>query len=243
MRVLLLSAILLILGCASTLAPMPTIQREHGVGERPPLNARVEKSVGEVIYEIYDYTQERVLAAKIAAPINIDVFAAKAAIPIGSLLESYQDGPITSYCTREFALSVTLSGPTSRVCVADKNNDGRFESWKAPEGPPARRAWANLKSQIPFSTEESTNTAIQGFRYELLYQGISGNVVSLLYREFSNDLIRPAFQQDLTYTLEPEGPTEVSFRGTKLRIYSAGNNGISYEVLSGLSPGAGGSKK
>ena len=49
-----------------------------------------------------------------------------------------------------------------------------------------------------------------------------------------NDLARPAFQQDLHYTLEPSGPTEVSFRGARIRILSADNNTIHYELLSGL---------
>ena len=58
--------------------------------------------------------------------------------------------------------------------------------------------------------------------------------MSLLYREYIDDLARPAFQQDLSYTLAAEGPTEVSFRGTRFRILSADNNKIRYELLSGL---------
>jgi len=42
------------------------------------------------------------------------------------------------------------------------------------------------------------------------------------------------FQQDLKYTLADTGPTEIRFRVARLRIASADNNGIKYELLSGL---------
>ena len=228
-----LAACLLILvlsACASTYVPAPVAPRK--VGEEPPLHTRTSRSVGDVVYETYNYQQ--VVAARLKSSVAIDVLAAKAMIPSGSLLESFRDGAVSAYCTRDLALVVSMSGPMSRVCLADMNRNGSFESWKAPQGPLARQMWAKLDHEVPFAPEEDIDAATGGFRYELLYQGISGAVVSLLYREFLDNLARPAFQQDLTYTLEQPGPTEVSFRGTRLRIYGANNNQIEYEVLTGL---------
>lgn len=230
MRPLVLLASLLVLGCASTLAPTPTAHRR--IGEDPLLNSRVQRSVGEVIYQTYNY--EQVMAARLGAPATIDVLGAKATLPTGTLLDQFEEREGVSYCTRDLALHVTLSGPMSRVCLGDSNGNGAFDAWKAPEGPPARRPWGTLRSEVPFTTEEVSGATTQGFRYELLYQGISDQVVSLLYREYINDLARPAFQQDLFYTLSPSGSIEVSFRGTKIRIYSADNNSLDYEILSGL---------
>ena len=73
-----------------------------------------------------------------------------------------------------------------------------------------------------------------GFKYELLYQGLSSGVVSILYREYVDNLARPAFQQDLLYTLQPGAPTEVSFRTVRMTIHSADNNGIGYTITRGL---------
>lgn len=225
--------LLVVAGCATTMAPVSTAERR--VGEEPALLSQVERSVGDVIYATFNY--EKVLAARLTEPVMIDVMAARAAIPAGSTLDAFSDGGVSAYCTKDLALNVTLSGPYSRVCLADSDRNGRFDSWKAPEGPPARMMWAKLKSEAAFSTEDSASAVTEGFRHELLYQGLSGNVIKLLYREFVNDLVRPAFQQELSYTLETSGPTEVSFRGTRLRIYSATNNAIRYEVLAGLQPG------
>ena len=65
---------------------------------------------------------------------------------------------------------------------------------------------------------------------------VAAGVVSLLYREYVDDLVRPAFQQDLTYTLTPGEPTEISFRTTRLVVEHADNAGIRYRVLAGLKP-------
>ena len=229
MKILLFAALLVLIGCASTLSPDLSTTRK--VGQDPPLNIKSEKSVGDVIYETFNY--EQVTGAKLKAPVKIEVLGAQATIPEGSFLESFKDSATSSaYCTRDLALSATFTGPVSRVCLADTDHNGKFDSWKAPAGPEARRNWAKLIKEVPFVIGGETGAVAEGFRHELLYQGIAGSVVNLLYREYLNDLVRPAFQQALSYTLSPSGPTEVSFRGTKLRIHSADNNSIKYEVLS-----------
>jgi hypothetical protein len=222
---------LLLSSCASTAPLVPNVSTK--VGESPRLNEVVERSVGEVIYETYNYQEFE--GAKLSELATVDVLAATWSLPAGEPLQAYVDGSTKIYCTREPALRV-MGKITSRVCLADLDNNQRFDSWKAPQGPPARQKWNKLKNELGFSSGGAMTSTMGGFRYELLYQGISGNIVSLLYREYIDDLVRPAFQQDLSYTLAAEGATEVSFRGTRLRLLSADNNRIRYELLSGLAP-------
>ena len=217
-------------GCASApLAPEPA----RRVGELPPLNEAVEHSVGDAVYETYNYLQ--IDGAKLSEGAMVDVLAASWSLPVNELLQAVQDAEVGKiYCTRGPTLRVMNQAPSSRVCLADRNGDGRLEGWKAPEGPPARRKWGKLKPEVGYVAGGDLTATMGGFRYELLYQGVSGNVLRLLYREYIDDLARPAFQQDLTYTLAENGPTEVSFRGLRLRVHSADNNTIRYERLSGL---------
>jgi len=72
-----------------------------------------------------------------------------------------------------------------------------------------------------------------GFKYELIYQGRDENVVRIAYREYTDNLARPAFSQDLSYTLE-ESITDVRFRDVALTIHEANNNEITYVVESGF---------
>jgi hypothetical protein len=89
-----------------------------------------------------------------------------------------------------------------------------------------------LDRPVPF--ERSEVMVGEGFKSELVYQGVAASALRLLYREYSESLVRPAFQQDLTYTMAEDGPTEVGFRSLRLEVLGADNLGIRYRVLSGL---------
>lgn len=65
---------------------------------------------------------------------------------------------------------------------------------------------------------------------ELLYNGVTGSVVHLSYREFFNDFARAAFSQDLVYDLEKSDV--IGFKGMRIRVHSADNTAIEYEILS-----------
>lgn len=223
---------LLLGGCVS--APPGTPLLTKRVGESPELGVVTQRAVGEVIYETFNYEEWH--GARLAQQLNISVFAASAVVEPSDPLIAVVEAGETVYCTATPVLRVTGQPPLSRVCLADRDGDSAFDNWRAPEGPPIRFKWAPLKGPAPFSTEKAIERSGKGFKYELLYQGIAAGVVSLLYREYVDDLVRPAFQQDLSYTLSPEGPTEISFRGTRIVIEAADNKGIRYRVLTGLLP-------
>ena len=72
------------------------------------------------------------------------------------------------------------------------------------------------------------------------WAGIDGNSLSLSYREFIDSLARPAFQQDVRYTLDADGETEIAFRGACFLVFSASNTSLRYRLVAGLSSRPGG---
>lgn len=84
----------------------------------------------------------------------------------------------------------------------------------------------------PFKPMACTRVDKPSFRRELVYSGASKGTIKLLYREFSNDLARPAFSQDLTYDLA-DGD-EIGFRGARFKVLKATNTSIRYVVLKPL---------
>lgn len=72
------------------------------------------------------------------------------------------------------------------------------------------------------------------FRRELLYTGRAGNQISLMYREFKDDMARPAFSQQLQYDFAPN--VVIGYQGARFKISSATNTEVTFEVLSPLSP-------
>lgn len=77
--------------------------------------------------------------------------------------------------------------------------------------------------------EEWSNGA---FKRELVYTGVSQNTISLMYREFMNDIARPAFSQDLKYDLS-QGK-EIGYKGARFEVIKATNTEIQYKVLKPL---------
>ena len=66
------------------------------------------------------------------------------------------------------------------------------------------------------------------FKKELIYNGKEGDNVKFTYREFINNMIRPAFNQDLSYNLN-DGKI-IGFKGLRIEIIKTSNIGIEYKV-------------
>ena len=71
-----------------------------------------------------------------------------------------------------------------------------------------------------------------GSRMELFYQGRDRSGVRLSYREFVNDMARPAFTQDTVYDIMPGPGTIITFRQVRLEVLAADSQRIRYRVLS-----------
>ena len=67
---------------------------------------------------------------------------------------------------------------------------------------------------------------------ELIYTGRSGANLTLLYREFINDMARPAFSQQLQYDISND--PVIGFQGARFRVVEATNTSITYEVMSAM---------
>jgi hypothetical protein len=64
----------------------------------------------------------------------------------------------------------------------------------------------------------------------LLYSGKSGNKINIGYREFSGNIARPAYNNDVEYDMSES--TQIGYKGALLDILEATNSHIKYKVLS-----------
>lgn len=89
------------------------------------------------------------------------------------------------------------------------------------------------KSVDGFKTKEVTYTGSDCagcLKQEFIFTGKANNTLNFLYREYINDLARPAFTQNLQYDLA-EGNI-VGFNGLRIEVIKATNIKITYRVLS-----------
>jgi hypothetical protein len=67
------------------------------------------------------------------------------------------------------------------------------------------------------------------FRQELIYGGRVGSQIKLMYREYSDDFVRPGFAQEAQYDLTND--QTVGFKGVRIQIIEATNTRLRYKVL------------
>ena len=72
------------------------------------------------------------------------------------------------------------------------------------------------------------------FSQELIYSGLQGNTIFLLYREYQGRLIRGAFTQQLTYDLSKS--KILTFRAALLEVEEATSAYIKYKVMFQIAP-------
>lgn len=70
------------------------------------------------------------------------------------------------------------------------------------------------------------------FQQTLLYNGKIGNRITLGYREFSGDIARPAFSNEVSYDLAESAV--LGYKGARIEVIKATNTEITYKVVSGF---------
>ena len=115
------------------------------------------------------------------------------------------------------------------------SRDGQQSMYWTWSGDPASLAITSpLTTNVPLTNALNERPARETkLRRELVYSGMAKGSLSILYREYIGDMIRPAFSQELKYDYEPG--TVIGFRGARFEVLEAGNTSIRYRVIEPLS--------
>ena len=70
-------------------------------------------------------------------------------------------------------------------------------------------------------------------RHYLIYSGRVGDKIKAGYREFSNNLARPAFNNDVEYDLRES--SVIGYKGARIEVVEATNEHIKYKVIQNFS--------
>ncbi|NUG50177.1 hypothetical protein [Acinetobacter lactucae] len=80
-----------------------------------------------------------------------------------------------------------------------------------------------------FKVKKVTAIRDNSFQQTLIYSGKVGNKINIGYREFTGNMARPAFNNDVEYDLSES--KEIGYKGALLQILDANNQSIKYKVL------------
>jgi hypothetical protein len=85
------------------------------------------------------------------------------------------------------------------------------------------------EKNVSFQRLKRPALTIDGFQQTLLYSGRIGNKINISYREFSNNMARPAFNNDVEYDLGES--MVIGYKGAEIEIVEATNRMIKYRVI------------
>lgn len=210
-------------GCAG-LAIVEQSRVEEAVGTLPAAGSPAHASIGETLFSQYRYWRKT--GYTLADSVTVSIGGGTVVANAGEFLFKAQVDGGVAFCTEKPTFKMIVGAKTA--CFVDKNGDGSFDQVKVA----SEVNWwgADLKPPAKYQVGEIVIPKLDAMKRELLYQGYSKGVLKLSYREYVNDMARPAFFQDVTYDVDTF-PTEVSFKAARLKLLKAGNNGIEYIVL------------
>jgi len=88
-----------------------------------------------------------------------------------------------------------------------------------------------LNGSVPTFVEDPMEIkSSPAFRQQLIYNGKVGNNLRFIYREFSSNLARDSFSQEMQYDFS-ESKT-IGFKGVRIEVMKASNTQIEYKVSS-----------
>ena len=220
MKIKLLVLSLIITGCMS----IPQFQTVtiYRQGKIPDLNQESSTDVGSTIYTEFNYQETE--------PIRLteSVKSSIADIPINtSLIAMTMDGVLV-YQPYGYG-TVNFPG----ILLNDQNEDGKLDRIKDISN--MNSSWRNLQPAVAYEEAESIpSTQSGGFKLELVYQGLTDNKIKVLYREYIDNIARPAFTQNVEYELDGKGKGLIAFKGARIQVLEASSTAITYKVVKGF---------
>ncbi len=214
-----ISLIFLLSGCASiSVNPISEVNE----GETELLKTQ-KKFVGESIYTAFNY--EESFKAKLNTSFN--AWGSKCQARNATATKAQINGAPGAMASGNMqCTSFGIPSPLYAAYFIDTDSDGKYDAVTA-DG-----AGSPSKLKNPFRLSWKTDRdATFGYKKEVIYQGRDGDTLRLLYREFIDDLARPAFSQTTEYKISES--STIQFKGLTFDIDSADNSAIIYTVISG----------
>lgn len=94
---------------------------------------------------------------------------------------------------------------------------------------------AVCRQGIAFERLRKAISSADSFQQTLIYNGRVGSKINVAYREFSNNVARPAFNNSVEYDLSES--TTVGYKGAELEILEATNQHIRFRLLRNFNDG------
>lgn len=208
---------------AAVLLPAGPTSAQILSGMQPELGAEHTAAIGEEILSEFRFRSMPgvVLKGNVSAQWGS---AEKVSLPVGTSLAIIREKR-TKACQARFNV-IWLN------CVIDTDDDGRFDrvSFNDVAGakdivPPV--PYVRQPVSMPVDPRQGEG---DDFKRVYVFTGVNGNTLTVSYREFINNLARPAFTESLSIPLTATFPQSVAIKGHVLEVLAIDGMGLRYRV-------------
>gem|GEM_PF-3766695 len=114
---------------------------------------------------------------------------------------------------------------STETCLIDTLDNGYFNVFLV-----SKNREVNI-TPIKYTVKQQMLFKEDAFKYIVLYQGKIGNNIKISFREFKENMSRPAFTQDIDYELNKNGSTIIGFKGLRIEVLGSTNLDITYKII------------
>lgn len=222
------TAVALCAGCAS---PKYNYQAEATAVSDPPLNKEVLAQVGEEMVRQGTFYERE--AIRLSAPKKFGMFGYYT-MSAGHYVKTGQDANYDYY--RPPTDGSRGGGTVDKAALSDP--------WEAIRLDRDGKKIAIVTVFHAYVSEPANgvtrtkvlSVADNSFQRTLLYSGRVGNKIRIGYREFSSNMARPAFNNDVEYDLSESNV--IGYKGARIEVIEATNELIRYKVLQNFNSAA-----
>ena len=220
------TAATLVLGLAFT---GPAYGAERKVGQTPEPGVVATVSIGSTLLEWYNIIVDP--GVILARDVDVDLgMQGSIRISAGSpMMIELDTGKKLKACTVAQDTYTNMMHQTGGACLTDRDKDGRFDTVSAQS---IGLTTKPLAEPLPYQvTGVPENAGENNHRSVLVYLGAAAGVMHLSYREFSNDMARPASSRG-SYLSHwgPTYPQSITWRDTKITLLGLDGDGLRYRV-------------
>ena len=179
-------------------------------------------TVGSTVYQRDHY---RVLPAyTIAEPVVAKIIFARVNLPPETRLLQIESKTKLKACAA--ASIADFRNKLYQGCLMDDDGDGKFDRVAGNEVQGGKK----LDHPIAYKQSEYIEPSSDSVKQVVIFLGSTKDTLRLSYREFVNDMARPAFTEEYTFPLAATFPQPVAFKDVKLTVTGIDGGGLHYKV-------------
>lgn len=186
----------------------------------PAVGAPATATVGSTVYQRDHY---RVLPAyTIAEPVVAKIVLARVNLPADTRLLRIESKTKLKACA--VASIEDYRNKLYQGCLMDDDGNGTFDRVAGNEIQGGRK----LDHPVAYKNSEFIEPSPDSVKQVVIFLGSTKDTLRLSYREFVNDMARPAFTEEYTFPLSATYPQPVAFKDVKLTVTGIDGAGLHY---------------